>query len=128
MCAKLRAALPTRAPDDAQALIDLREGCSNGHPNIAEGFDLDNAGQQQIQAIKFLGNVPLAVLVRAPAHMDFMHEWVDIPQNIIPKLDQVWQDVQREYTALSSDSQLIIADHVGDRIQKEPELVTNQWC
>ena len=131
-CVKALAVLPTPSPDDVQPLKDLREGCTRqmiiagGGVNLAEGIDLANEGQQQIRAIKSLGSVPLVVLVEAPSSKNFGASWAGIPPDVAAKLDQVWLDAQKEYAALSSDSQLMIADHAAGFIQNdEPELVVN---
>jgi pimeloyl-ACP methyl ester carboxylesterase len=129
-CTKTEIILPAPASDDMQMLKDLRDGChqqmfiAGRGMNLAEGIDLANEGQQQIRAIKSLGNVPLIVLVEAPSSKNFGLSWPGVPPEVAAKLDQVWLDAQKEYAALSSDSQLIIADHSTGLIQSdEPELV-----
>jgi pimeloyl-ACP methyl ester carboxylesterase len=125
LCAKFLAVLPTPSPDDSGALNDIREGCRSGQPEgTLEGIDLDKVGLQEIQAIKSLGDIPLIVLVAAPSNKNFGQHWPGILPDVAVKLDQVWLDAQKEYAALSSDSQLIIADHAGHYVQAdEPELV-----
>ncbi len=49
---------------------------------------------------------------------------VVVVRRIVVKLEQVWQTLQKEYTALSSDSIYILADKSGHFIQNdEPQLV-----
>jgi pimeloyl-ACP methyl ester carboxylesterase len=131
---KWSAALPAPAPDEPAALHDLRErlksatlrGLPLDEQSTLEGIDLIKVGPQQIQAIKSLGRMPLIVLVEAPQSKNFGQSWPGIPTDVAARLDQVGVELQKDYAALSSDSQLIIADHAGHYIQNdEPELVVN---
>jgi pimeloyl-ACP methyl ester carboxylesterase len=124
--AKLAAVLPTPSPDELGALRDLRERLKSDLQGTFEGIDLDNVGRKEIQAIKSLSNMPLIVLVEALSSKNLGQSWPGIPPDVAAKLDEVRIELQRDYAALSSDSQLIIADHAGHFIQNdEPELVVN---
>ncbi len=128
---KWSAVLPTPSPDELGALSDLRErlASSASLPGVTidqpalEGIDLVDVGQQQIQAIKSLGDIPLIVLVGAPSTKNLGQGWPGISPDVAAKLDEVWVELQKEYAALSTDSQLVIADHSAHYIQNdEPEL------
>jgi hypothetical protein len=73
----------------------------------------------QNQPIETLGDIPLIVLSHGiPQPMPNFSDEVNA------EYEQVWQDLQREQAALSSNSQHIIAERSGHDIQLEqPELV-----
>ena len=79
----------------------------------------------QVRAVKTLGSLPLAVLAASPTSKKNLREWWSIaPVDLATRLAQVWVDLQKEYAALSSDSQLILAQNSGTYIQDdEPQLV-----
>jgi pimeloyl-ACP methyl ester carboxylesterase len=131
---KWLAVLPTPAPDDSGTLRDLRDRRKSAvlpkeqwdQLELQEGIDLVTVGRQQIQAIKSLGHTPLIVLVAAAGRNEYGQNWPGIPLDVAAKLDEVWIGLQKEYVALSSDSQLVIADHSGPYVQiDQPELVVS---
>jgi pimeloyl-ACP methyl ester carboxylesterase len=132
--AKWLAVLPTPSPSETSALKDLRERRSAGvlpkekwdQIDRQEGIDLVSVGRQQIQAIKSLGHIPLVVLVAAAGNKEYGQNWPGIPLNVSAKLDEVWVGLQKDYAALSTDSQLVVADQSGPYIQSDqPQLVVS---
>lgn len=131
---KWLAVLPTPSPAESGTLKDLRERRSMGvlpkerwdQIEKQEGIDLVGVGRQQIQAITALSKVPLIVLVAAAGRNEYGQNWPGISPAVTAKLDEVWIGLQKDYLALSSDSQLVIADHSGPYVQvDQPELVVS---
>ncbi len=79
----------------------------------------------QVRAVKTLGSLPLIVLAASATSEKNLREIESIaPVDLAARLAQVWVDLQKEYAALSSDSQLILAQNSGHYIQDdEPQLV-----
>jgi pimeloyl-ACP methyl ester carboxylesterase len=120
---RLLAILPTPAPDEPAGLRRLREDLPLANPRdprFPEPMDWDST-LAQVRAVKSLSSIPLSVLVAAdPKKTKFK----GIPNEMAASLDKVWLDLQKEHAALSSDSQLILAEHSGHFIQNdEPQLV-----
>ena len=68
-----------------------------------------------------LGDTPLVALTQAkkPAA-----NWPDLPADLADRLEEVWQGIQRDYAAMSSNGQVIVAEDSGHGIQwDQPQLV-----
>jgi pimeloyl-ACP methyl ester carboxylesterase len=122
------AVLPTPAPQESADLANLRkewaaEWANPDDPSFPEPMNFDET-LAQVRAVKSLGSLPLAVLVHGPDSAHTQAMWAGLPEDLIPKLEQVWLDLHKELAAFSSDSQLIVAKKSGHIIQNdEPQVV-----
>ncbi len=122
---------PTPAPNEDKGLASLRKAISIAvwrnpdDPSFPEPMDW-NETAAQVRAVKTLDSLPLVVLVDSPTSLTNLGEWKQsgAPSDLAAKLAQVWLDLHKEQAALSTDSQLILAEHSGHFIQNdEPQLV-----
>lgn len=110
--------LPRRGSDESDLLKGFRDGPAG--PVNGEWFDfLRNT--REMQHLPSLGDKPLIVLTRDPnstaASGLVPNEW---EQSIEP----VWQELQRQIAALSTNSKHFVVPHAGHAIQYEqPEVV-----
>jgi pimeloyl-ACP methyl ester carboxylesterase len=123
------AVLPTPASDEDGTLASLRKQTTVGvwanDPSFREPMDWDQT-LTQVRTVKTLGSLPLVVLVDSLTSLPNLREWeaIGAPSDIAAKLSQVWLDLHKEQAALSSDSQLIQAEHSGHFLHyDEPQLV-----
>ena len=90
---------------------------------LPEELDWETS-QDQVRVVKSLGDVPLIVLARGPNSEQTRAMWSGLPDDVMNKLEQVWQDLQKDLAGLSSNSALIVATKAGHYIQNdEPQLV-----
>jgi pimeloyl-ACP methyl ester carboxylesterase len=115
------AALPTPAPSESKALIDLRRGLPwRNNQCIPEMMNWPET-LAQVRAVKSLGHIPLLVLVAADPTKS---SWGDISPELAARLNKVWLDLHKEYLSLSTDNSLILAEHSSHYIQQdEPQVV-----
>ena len=119
---KWLAALPAEMPGEHPALKKSREflaaRLSNRGDN-PDGMDLI-ASREQVRAIGTMGDKPLAVLTHSP-------EWKmvpDLPDDVLKPLEQVSQELQAGFPALSTNSSHQVAKKAGHGIHMdEPGLV-----
>jgi hypothetical protein len=128
---RLLANLPARSPFESKSLKAWRQygswlSASNGlEPDNPEGVDA-KIGNEQIRAVKSLGDLPLVVISRSPNNPVLAEAMPALPEEINTGLLQMWQDMQGELMDLSSNSTRVIADHSGHGIHKEePRLVVD---
>jgi hypothetical protein len=128
---RLLANLPARSPFESKSLKAWRQygswlSASNGlEPDNPEGVDA-KIGNEQIRAVKSLGDLPLVVISRSPDNPVLAEAMPALPEKINTRLLQMWQDLQDELMDLSSNSTRVIADHSGHDIHKEePRLVVD---
>jgi hypothetical protein len=94
-------------------------------PDNPEGVDA-NISNEQIRAVKSLGDLPLVVISRSPNNPVLAEAMPALPEEINARLLQMWQDLQDELMYLSSNSTRVIADHSGHDIHKEePRLIVD---
>jgi pimeloyl-ACP methyl ester carboxylesterase len=125
----LVALLPAEAPEENQGvrqarLVLTQETQGTDNP---EGIDpVESAAQ--VRSVASLGALPLVVLTHTS------DRWIDMlvkafpgfPRELATRLEQAWQEQQRQLLPLSSRSQQMIAAHSGHDIHlEEPELVVN---
>jgi pimeloyl-ACP methyl ester carboxylesterase len=129
MGARLLAALPPETAGEPQSLKAWRQyatwmSTSDGRrPNDIEGVDMQ-VSNEQIRAVKSLGDLPLAVISRSPNNPILAAQMPSLPEEINTKLIRLWQEMQTELEGLSSNSARVIADHSGHFVmQEEPRLV-----
>jgi pimeloyl-ACP methyl ester carboxylesterase len=74
---------------------------------------------QQLAAAGALGDVPLTVIRHGRPDL-----FAQMPPEQAAQAERVWQDLQAQLAGLSSNSQLLVAEHSGHAIQiGQPELV-----
>ncbi|HSL31730.1 MAG TPA: alpha/beta hydrolase [Anaerolineales bacterium] len=125
----LRAALPPEAPDESRCIRDVRNGMTElaaADPSeLPEGVDFE-ASAAQVRELAPLGDLPLGVVTAGLGLCDF---GAGAPVEAAA-YDQVWQDLQKELTTLSSNSLQIIAERSGHMVPTDqPEAVMDaiQW-
>jgi pimeloyl-ACP methyl ester carboxylesterase len=125
----LVALLPPESPDESQGVRQARqvlkqETQETGNP---EGID-PAASAAQVRSIASLGALPLVVLTHTS------DSWIEMlvtgfpgfPRELATRLEQTWQEQQRQLLPLSSHSRQMVAQHSGHYIHlEEPELVVN---
>jgi pimeloyl-ACP methyl ester carboxylesterase len=99
--ARLLAALPPESPSDSPDLNALRQELA---APTQYGIDLATS-LDQARSVKSVGDIPLIVLTSVSPNP----EWGDIPADVQAKLDQEQQAMQKELTALSSDTKQLMA-------------------
>jgi pimeloyl-ACP methyl ester carboxylesterase len=118
------AVMPTPAPKDSEALVNLRKDIPWTNPPDDQNFPEPMNWPEtlaQVRAVKSLGSIPMAVLVAVDPTKSGLS---DIPPEVATSLDKVWLDLHREYLNLSTDSSLVLAEHSGHFIQQdEPQVV-----
>lgn len=126
---QLLANLPSKSWGESKSLKAWRQygswlSASNGRePNNPEGVDA-KIGNEQIRAVKSLGNLPLVVISRSPNNPVLAEAMPSLLEETNTKLLRMWQDLQAELMDLSSNSTRVIADHSGHDVNKEePRLV-----
>src|SRR5689334_12260903 len=104
------------------AVVDRARGCCEYCSQNQEGMDID-ASATQVRAAASLGSLPLVVLT----HGQGARQWPpDFPADVVAKLEQEWQAMQKEIASLSSNSTQIIAKDSGHDIQvDQPDLVVD---
>ena len=101
--ARWLAALPPASPDDTQDLKDDREWLGQPHHDI-QGIDWTTS-MDQAGSVKSLGAIPLIVLTALPPD----HDWGNVPADVMARIDELDQAMQKELTNLSTNSRQIIA-------------------
>jgi hypothetical protein len=129
MGARLLAALPAEARGEPDSLKAWRRygawmSTSDGKASSdVEGVDLA-VSNEQVRAVKPLGDLPLAVISRSPNNPVMAAQMPSLPVDVNAGVMQLWQDMQDELAGLSSNSTRLIADHSGHYIHlEEPRLV-----
>jgi pimeloyl-ACP methyl ester carboxylesterase len=115
------AALPPESPDESQCVKDVRNYLTEvvNPEELTEGLDFE-ASAAQVRDLGLLGDLPLGVVTAGRGACDFGRGSPADAEG----LDQVWQDLQKELTMLSSNSVQIIAERSGHNIPTEqPEAV-----
>jgi pimeloyl-ACP methyl ester carboxylesterase len=125
----LVALLPAEAPEENEGvrqarLVLIQETQGTDNPERIDPTE----SAAQVRSVTSLGALPLVVLTHAS------DPWIDMlvtafpgfPRELATKLEQAWQEQQRQLLPLSSRSQQLIAPHSGHYIHlEEPELVVN---
>lgn len=117
------AVLPTPAPDETKILTSLRDPTFSNpeDPGFPEPMNWDEI-LAQVRAVKSLGSIPLTVLVAVDPTRTYWRG--EVSPDLAASLDKVWLDLHKEYTQLSTNSSLVLAEHSGHYIQNdEPQLV-----
>jgi pimeloyl-ACP methyl ester carboxylesterase len=117
--ARWLAVLPPASPNDTQDLKDNREWLGQPHHDV-QGIDWTNSNEQA-GAVKSLGAIPLIVLTALPPD----HDWGNIPADVMAKIDELDQAMQKELTNLSTNSKQIMAstsEH-GIHVSKPQEVI-----
>lgn len=121
--ARSLAVLPAPSLEDSSELIALRTDLSKPATGLPEELDWETS-QDQVRVVKSLGDVPLIVLAHGPNSEQTRAMWSGLPDDVMNKLEQVWQDLQKELASLSSNSTLVVATKAGHFIQAdEPQVV-----
>jgi len=126
---RLLAGLPPESAGEPEAVAIGRQlftwisdSSGSSYPN-PEGWDTQTSNAQ-VKATKSLGDIPLVVISQSPDKPLFA---VNIPPSLTgtnAELQQIWQEMQKELTSLSSNSTRVIATQAGHDIpNEEPELV-----
>src|SRR5688572_22949246 len=99
------AALPPESPDESQCVKDVRNYLTEvvNPEELTEGLDFE-ASAAQVRDLGLLGDLPLGVVTAGRGACDFGRGSPADAEG----LDQVWQDLQKELTMLSSNSVQII--------------------
>jgi pimeloyl-ACP methyl ester carboxylesterase len=119
--ARFAAALPPASPDEpATVKLFRQEAIALVDDPWANPEAMDIAASAaQVRAAGSLGDLPLVVLSQSPDTNAF-----GLPSAYKTKLNEVWQELQRELASLSTNSTHIVATKSGHYIQEhEPELV-----
>jgi pimeloyl-ACP methyl ester carboxylesterase len=126
---RLLALLPPETANEDKSFKDWRQygiylSASKGREAYAvEGVDA-TISNEQVRAVKSLGNLPLAVVTRSPNNPVMVGGMPDLPEEINRQLMQQWQDMQTEFEGLSTHSTRFTAVRSGHGVQaEEPRLV-----
>jgi pimeloyl-ACP methyl ester carboxylesterase len=117
----LPAALPPESPNESQCVKNLRNILTEvvDPKELPEGLDFE-ASAAQVRDLGLLGDLPLGVVTAGLGVCDL---GAGGPADAAG-LDQVWHDLQKELTMLSSNSFQIIAERSGHNIPTDqPEAV-----
>ena len=115
------AALPPESPNESQCVKNLRNYLTEvvDPKELPEGLDFE-ASAAQVRDLGLLGDLPLGVVTAGLGVCDL---GTGGPADATD-LAQVWQDLQKELTLLSSNSFQIIAERSGHMIPTDqPEAV-----
>ena len=120
--ARYLAALPAPAASENPDITSLRKTFVADVASWKDCCELSNWDKvaAQFESSK-LGDTPLVALTQAkkPAA-----NWPDLPADLADRLEDVWQGIQRDYAAMSSNGQVIVAEDSGHGIQwDQPQLV-----
>ena len=126
---RLLALLPPETANEDKSFKDWRQygiylSASKGREAYAvEGVDA-TVSNEQVRAVKSLGDLPLAVVTRSPNNPVIVGGMPDLPEEINLQLMQQWQDMQTEFEGLSTNSTHFTAVRSGHGVQaEEPRLV-----
>ena len=126
---RLLALLPPAKTNEDQNIKAWRQygiylSASKGREAYAvEGVDAP-ISNEQVRAVKSLGDLPLAVVSRSPNNPTMVGGMPDLPEELNIQLMQQWQDMQTELEALSTNNTRFTAVRSGHGIQaEEPRLV-----
>ena len=107
--------LPTPASSEEQHITTLRQQLTQA-PSLIDWDYLASAAE--VSAINSLGSLPLVVITTNPT--------MAASSELGLKLEQVWLELQKKFTTLSSNSELIIAPTGIHPIhQAQPQLVAD---
>jgi pimeloyl-ACP methyl ester carboxylesterase len=113
----LESKLPREAAEAYRALVLANPN----HLSTARG-EIEALERGDTEPVTTLGNLPLIVL--SHGHFDPGTLGADITTEIANQYEKVWQELQVELAALSSNSKRIIAEQSGHNIHlDQPELV-----
>jgi pimeloyl-ACP methyl ester carboxylesterase len=118
------AAVPTPMAQEDAAITALREIFEANVSASAHSWELSNWSEV---AARFksatLGDRPLVALTQAKKPDA---NWPQLSPELADKLEEVWQEIQRDYVAMSSDGKVIVAQDSGHGIQwDQPQLVVD---
>jgi pimeloyl-ACP methyl ester carboxylesterase len=118
--ARERALLPPETSNESQALKEERQFLRNTTRND-EGLDMETSFEQE-RRITSLGDLPLVVVASGKRY-----DWSPgFPIDVGAKLENDWQEMQKDLTKLSSASSIMIATNSGHIIpQDQPEIVVD---
>ncbi len=126
---RLMDGLPPKTLFESKAIKTTRQyftylSTSNGRAkNDPEGVDLLTSNEQ-VRAVKPLGDLPLVVISRSPDNPNFDYIPSSLPVETNASLRQIWQDLQADLADLSSNSSQVVAASAGHAIHREePALV-----
>ena len=126
---RLLALLPSETANEDESFKDWRKygiylSASKGREAYAvEGVDA-TISNEQVRAVKRLGDLPLAVVTRSPNNPIMVGGMPDLPEDINRQLMKQWQDMQTEFEGLSTNSTRFTAVRSGHGVQaEEPRLV-----
>lgn len=108
--------LPLQTPDEPESLKQIR---IIPPASLPEKMDIPTS-INQVRAVKTLGDLPLVVL----SHSANMVIDPNLSPDLSGKIEQLWEKLQNDLAALSSNSTHLIAVNAGHYIQvDEPKLV-----
>lgn len=126
---RLLALLPPETANEDKSFKDWRQygiylSASKGREAYAvEGVDA-TISNEQVRAVKSLGDLPLAVVTRSPNNPVMVGGMPDLPEEINIQLMQQWQAMQTEFEGLTTSSTRFTAVRSGHGVQaEEPRLV-----
>lgn len=126
---RLLALLPPETANEDKSFKDWRQygnylSAAKGQEAYAvEGVDA-TISNEQVRAVKSLGDLPLAVVTRSLNNPIMVGGMPDLPEAINRQLMQQWQEMQTEFEGLSTNSTRFTAVRSGHGVQaEEPRLV-----
>jgi pimeloyl-ACP methyl ester carboxylesterase len=123
----LTALLPAETSDEAHGVTQLREVLIQETREAGNPEGIDPAlSAAQARSVLSLGAIPLTVLTHAsgPWIEMLVAAFPGVPPALVARLDQAWQEQQRQLVQLSARGRLLVAHHGGHYIHlDEPELV-----
>jgi pimeloyl-ACP methyl ester carboxylesterase len=99
---RLVALLPAETPEDSPSLKELRQGLTrdaNGPTENPEHMDVFTS-RSQVRALGTLGALPVVVLTAGQSYIGAS----EIPPELQPRFQKVWEDMQDELAQLSTNS------------------------
>jgi len=121
------ALLPPRTQGEPGSLTELRQWWASdwGVP-ILNPLGVDwRVSAEQVRAAGDLGDMPLIVITKSP-DLQYADWGPDFPRDVALKLEEAWQEMQRELVGLSTSGRQIVAERSGHCIHcAEPRLVVD---
>lgn len=115
----LESKLPVAAAEAYRALV-----LANPNHLVTARGEIETLERGETEPVKTLGDLPLIVL--SHGHFDPETLGADISAEVADQYEKVWQELQVELAALSSNGKRIVAEGSGHNIHlDQPELVIN---
>lgn len=121
---RLLAILPSEQADELESIAQFRIGLSERWADPQQNEEkIDNlANSELMRNCHALGGTPLIVVSRGRSS----YTGRGLPAEIAERMEQEWQQMQRELVQLSTQGRQIIASNSGHLVNKdEPELIVD---